>query len=175
MMTPVANAETLFGLYRDRVFRYLYRASGHLDTAHELTQEVFLRVSRAAVPAGADADLAAWLFRIARNIVLDHKRRLDRHPRAASVDSCYLATPAAQETAAAVNQALAALPHVDRDVFLLREVAGLGYDEIARTCDLTCDAVRNRIYRARLALRERLAAPIAHRRLGPMGRRREES
>src|SRR5690606_4708150 len=95
MMTPVANAETLFGLYRDRVFRYLYRASGHLDTAHELTQEVFLRVSRAAVPAGADADLAAWLFRIARNIVLDHKRRLDRHPRAASVDSCYLATPAA--------------------------------------------------------------------------------
>ena len=62
--------------------------------------------------------------------------------------------PASQDTGAAVNEALAALDDVDRDVFLMREVAGLGYEEIASACGLTPDAVRNRIYRARLQLRD---------------------
>jgi RNA polymerase sigma-70 factor (ECF subfamily) len=68
---------------------------------------------------------------------------------------------ASQEIGAAVNQALAALPDLDRDVFLMREVAGLGYDEIAGACELTPDAVRSRIHRTRLLLRDQLAAPIA--------------
>lgn len=43
----------------------------------------------------------------------------------------------------------------------MREVAGLGYEEIATACELTPDAVRNRIHRTRLQLRAQLAAPIA--------------
>ncbi len=61
----------------------------------------------------------------------------------------------------AVNEALASLPALDRDIFLMREIAGLGYEEIAGACELTADAVRSRIHRARLQLRELLAAPIA--------------
>ena len=115
------------------------------------------------------------VFRIARNILLDHLKHLGRRPRESPVEPEDVSVrPASQETSAAVNQALAALPDVDRDVFLLREVAGLGYDEIGRICSLTPDAVRNRIHRARLALRDMLAAPIAARRAEPMGRRREE-
>jgi RNA polymerase sigma-70 factor (ECF subfamily) len=68
----------------------------------------------------------------------------------------------------AVKLALAALPELDRDVFLMRELAGLGYEEIGRACGLTPDAVRSRIHRARLQLREQLAAPIATRRTIPM-------
>jgi RNA polymerase sigma-70 factor (ECF subfamily) len=52
----------------------------------------------------------------------------------------------------------------------MREVAGLGYDEIASACGLTPDAVRSRIHRARLELRERLSGPIAARRMTPMRR-----
>jgi RNA polymerase sigma factor (sigma-70 family) len=69
--------------------------------------------------------------------------------------------PASQDVSAAVNQALAALDVLDRDVFLMREVAGLGYREIAAACDLSEDAVRSRIHRTRHELREQLAAPIA--------------
>jgi len=47
------------------------------------------------------------------------------------------------------------------DVFLMREVAGLGYQEIAAACDLSPDAVRSRIHRTRLQLRQQLATPIA--------------
>ena len=71
----------------------------------------------------------------------------------------YAARPASQDTSAEVNEALASLADVDRDVFLMREVAGLGYDEIATACGLTPDAVRSRIHRARLQLRERLSTP----------------
>ncbi len=63
--------------------------------------------------------------------------------------------------ALALKQALATLTDLDRDVFLLREVSGLSRDEIATACELTTDAVRSRIHRARLELRALLAAPIA--------------
>jgi RNA polymerase sigma-70 factor (ECF subfamily) len=152
------------------VFRYLYRASGQAEVAHDLTQDVFLRVSRTTVPRAVDGELGAWLFRIARNIVVDYRRQMGRRPAGAAADAQEAGRSASQETTAAVNQALAALPELDRDVFLLREVAGLGYDDIANTCDLTPDAVRNRIHRARLALRRQLEAPIAARRNEPMGR-----
>jgi RNA polymerase sigma-70 factor, ECF subfamily len=73
-----------------------------------------------------------------------------------------------QEVDLAVNNALAALADLDRDAFLMREVVGLSYEEIGRACGLTPDAVRSRIHRARLQLREALAAPIATRRTIPM-------
>ena len=73
-----------------------------------------------------------------------------------------------QDVDLAVTEALASLPDLDRDVFVMREVAGLGYDEISRACSLTPDGVRSRIHRARLQLRSLLAAPIATRRTIPM-------
>ena len=163
----MADAEDLFTKYYDRVFRYMCRASGQTDMARDWTQDVFLHVSRTTVPVAADGQLAGWLFRIARNIVLDkarHQRRQPEEMRSTAV----IGRTASQETVAAINEALAALPDLDRDVFLMRELAGLGYDEIATACDLTPDAVRSRIHRARLELRENLSGPIATRRIGPM-------
>ena len=55
---------------------------------------------------------------------------------------------------------LSTLPELDRDVFLMREMSGLTYDEIADACELTPDAVRNRIHRARLQLRQVLTASL---------------
>jgi hypothetical protein len=57
--------------------------------------------------------------------------------------------PATQELTVALHQALAALADVDRAVFLLRESAGLSYDEIAAACELSVEAVRGRLRRAR--------------------------
>jgi RNA polymerase sigma-70 factor (ECF subfamily) len=166
-MSAVTDAETLFAKYHDRVFRYLYRASGQADTAQDLTQDVFLRVSRTAAPRGAEGQVAAWLFKIARNIVVDHLRQCQRRPElTATVDQA--SGPASQEVVVAVNQALGRLAELDRDVFLMREMSGLGYQEIATVCDLTPDAVRNRIHRARLALRDALAGPVETRRSGSL-------
>jgi RNA polymerase sigma-70 factor (ECF subfamily) len=158
-MAAVADAETLFAHYHDRLLRYLSRASGERETARDLTQEVFLRVSRTAIPTASEGQLAGWLFRIARNVALDHHRRRQRHPEAGA-PTFERAHDATQELGAALAQALAALSDLDRDVFLMREVGGLTRDEIATACELTVDAVRSRIHRTRLDLRARLEAPL---------------
>ena len=156
----MAEPETLFVANHDRLFRYFCRAVGRAELARDLTQDVFLRVSRTVIPAAADGDLRGWLFRIARNLALDHHRKRLRHPEpVALVDEPTRSS--SQDVSLAVNEALASLQAVDRDVFLMREVAGLGYEEIAAACELTPDAVRSRIHRARLQLRDQLAAPLA--------------
>ncbi|MGB2716594.1 MAG: sigma factor [Vicinamibacterales bacterium] len=77
----MTDAETLFALYQERLRRYLGRASGETELARDLTQEVFMRVSRVAIPVASENQLAGWLFRIARNVVLDHHRRQNRRPK----------------------------------------------------------------------------------------------
>jgi RNA polymerase sigma-70 factor (ECF subfamily) len=164
-----ADAEALYNANHRGLFRYLCRAVGHVETARDLTQDVFLRVSRSVIPAASEGSLRGWLFQIARNLALDHHRTRQRRPPVEPLADTAV-RPASQETTLAVNDALASLADVDREVFLMREIAGLGYDEIASACGLTPDAVRSRIHRARLQLRERLSGQIAARRMAPMRR-----
>jgi RNA polymerase sigma-70 factor (ECF subfamily) len=160
-VTSAIDAASLFAQYSDRLVRYLSGVAGEREAARDLTQEVFLRVSRTPIPVAPEDQLAGWLFRIARNVAVDHHRQRRRRPET-DLDSVPEATrDAQQEMAIALKQALATLPDLDRDVFLLREVSGLSREEIASACDLTVDAVRSRIHRARLELRAVLAAPIA--------------
>jgi RNA polymerase sigma-70 factor (ECF subfamily) len=165
-----ATLDVLFREYRGPLFRYLSRAVGQPDAARDLTQDVFLRAARATVPAAAEGELRAWLFQIARNLAIDYHRRQRTTPGGAS-HVPESARVASQDVVVAVNQALAALADIDRDVFLMHEVAGLQYTEIARACGLTEDAVRSRIHRTRLQLRGQLAGPIAARRMAMSGGR----
>lgn len=161
------DPETLFAAHQHRLFRYFCRAVGQREAARDLTQDLFVRVTRTTIPVAADGEVRAWLFHIARNLALDHHRRRLRQPEPVVLVDESARSPS-QDVDLAVNEALAALPDLDRDVFVMREVAGLGYDEIGRACGLTPDAVRSRLHRTRLQLREALAAPIASRRTTPM-------
>jgi RNA polymerase sigma-70 factor (ECF subfamily) len=157
----------LFTVHQHRLFKYFCRAVGETETARDLTQDVFVRVSRTAIPAASDGEVKAWLFKIARNLAIDHHREHQRRPQSSELTE-EAARPPSQDVDLAVNEALATLGPLDRDVFLMREVAGLGYEEIGRACGLTPDAVRSRIHRARLQLREQLTSTIATRRTTPM-------
>ena len=163
----MADAEALFAAHQSGLLRYLSRAVGHGDIARDLTQDVFVRVVRAEALPGADTERRAWLFRIARNIAIDHQRK--QHVR--GPETLLAPEPsrtASQDTTLEVSEALGQLDPIDRDVFLMREVAGLSYAEISTACDLTADAVRSRIHRARLQLREHLSRQIAARRQAPL-------
>jgi RNA polymerase sigma-70 factor, ECF subfamily len=157
-MSRMTDAGVLFAAHRDRVFRYLSRIVGHGEAARDLTQEVFLRAARGPVPESDDAGRRAWIFRIARNLALNHVRDGRRH--ATSAEPYEASHRATQELSAALAEAMAALPDLDRDVFLLRETAGLSYDEIAHACELTPAAVRSRLHRARQQLRAALAPAL---------------
>lgn len=154
-----APAERLYLAYQPQVLRYLTRMLGQRETAQDLTQETFLRAGRGD-ETGDEAHSRARIFHIARNVALNHLRDTSRHaalaPEAAGPQSAE-----AQETSLLVRDALAQLAPIDRDVFLMRESGGLGYDEIAKACDITEDAVRSRLQRARQALRVLLAGTLA--------------
>ena len=149
----MSEADRLFVSHRHQVFRYLSRLVGQVE-ARELTQEVFLRVARGPVPDRDEGGRRAWVFHIARNLALNHVRNNRRRGEVGELVE--RGAPATQELGTALRQALAQLPELDRDVFLMREAGGLNYEEIARACDLTVDAVRSRLHRARVQLRATL-------------------
>jgi RNA polymerase sigma factor (sigma-70 family) len=155
----MSDAEALFTAHRGGVHRYLTRVVGHPDLARDLTQEVFLRVSRTDVPLAGCDELRGWVFRIARNLALNYLRDRGRRGEAVALTDTD-ARPAAQEVALAMREALERLPELERDVFLLREAVGLSYDEIATACVVSVDAVRARLHRARVQLRETLSGPL---------------
>src|SRR5436190_2214284 len=100
----MATADGLFAQHREGVFRYLCRSVGQADTARDLTQEVFLRVARSPVPDAEPPALRAWVFKIARNLALNHARDGQRRPEAP--DPPERAGPPTQELAIALRQAL---------------------------------------------------------------------
>ena len=147
----------LFYEHASAIRRYFRRQLRETGAADDLSQEVFLRVVRGSRTYDPRERERAWIFRIARNVLVDHHRRRGRSAEISiNADS---AAPPAQATGLDLQQALATLPPEDRDVFLLGEVGGLTYAEIAAATGGTVAAVRSRIYRARLALRERLMPP----------------
>ncbi|HUF48258.1 MAG TPA: RNA polymerase sigma factor [Vicinamibacterales bacterium] len=162
----MVDAERLFAAHREGLFRYLCRIVGRAEAAQDLTQEVFVRVVRTAVPTEDPAGSRAWLFRIARNLALNHLRDARRRPEPAVLLD--RAQPAVQELGVALTEALNALSEADRDVFLLRETAGLSYAEIGVACELSVDAVRARLHRARVELRTTLGDAIGRHRRRPV-------
>jgi RNA polymerase sigma-70 factor (ECF subfamily) len=154
----VIDVERFYADHQAGVFRYLRRIVGGLDAARDLTQEVFLRVSRAGVPEATAVGQRAWVFKIARNLALNHVRDgLRRSQASGAIESV---VPGTQELAVALAHAIDALPELDRDIFLLRETAGLRYDEIAAACEVTESAVRTRLHQARQSLRTMLGASL---------------
>ncbi|MBK9239471.1 MAG: RNA polymerase sigma factor [Acidobacteria bacterium] len=164
----MAESNALFLACHQGLVKYLTGAVGNADTARDLAQDVFVRVAAANALPTTEEGRRAWVFHIARNIAIDHHRRQKlRQVEPITIEPVVSAGGSA-DTALIVNQALAALDDLARDVFLMREVAGLSYTEIADACNLTPNAVRSRIHRARLELREYLQQPISAARARPL-------
>ena len=153
-----ALAARMFEQHGSAIRRYLRRLTGDSEVAADLTQDVYLRVVRHAPQYEPRERERAWLFRIARNVFLDHVKLRARSPEAGSVEGVAVSAPA-QAIRVDLDAALRQLDETDREAFLLCEVAGLRYDEIGPLLGLTVAGVRSRIYRARLALREMLMPP----------------
>jgi len=115
-----------------------------------LTQDTYLRAVRGFSrfrPRGADR---AWLFQIARNLLFNHHRAAANKPQTFPLDE--QDGGAAPTETSDMHRALGKLDERDRDAFLLRELGGLSYGEIAKTVGASEGSVRNRIYRARMNL-----------------------
>jgi putative glutamine amidotransferase len=140
--------DTVFEQHSHRLTRRLERMVGSRETAEDLSQEAFLRTWRSA-PSELPADrLAAWLHRTASNLAIDELRRrrlVDLSPLVERADE---RGPDTDEDLAA-HEALRRLTAHERLVLLLRFEAGLAHAEIGALLDVSAEAARKRVERAR--------------------------
>jgi RNA polymerase sigma-70 factor (ECF subfamily) len=158
--------EELVRRHRTPVFSFLLRLVGDRGRAEDLCQETFLRVVGAAERWEPRALFRTWLYAVARNQALDEARRqafrrtepLDdpARPGAASDDPAPDRAAEAALVRPKLEAALAALPGEQREVFLLREHAGLRFHEIAEVTGVPENTVKSRMRYALEALREKL-------------------
>jgi RNA polymerase sigma-70 factor, ECF subfamily len=153
------TAGELFERYHLVAFRYFLRATGSRDVAQDLTQDLFLKVVRNLRSGDRDPQ-PAWIFHIARNLVLDY-RRTHRTALVPLSDARSSAVPPLQLVAFGLSEAISLLPEGERDTFLLREVAGLSYAEVATICEIQIETVRSRLFEARRRLKSLLAGRLS--------------
>ncbi len=160
--------EELVRRHRTPVFSFLLRLTGDRGRAEDLCQETFLRVVRGAAGWEPRAAFRTWVFSMARNLAVDEARRqafrrtepLDDPARAGEPSEDPGPDRAAEGALLRpkLEAALAALPEEQREVFLLREHAGLRFSEIAEVTGVPENTVKSRMRYALEALRERLVA-----------------
>lgn len=152
--------EAFFSQYEQQVFGYLVRMTGDEQTAHDLSQEAFLRAWQHFDKLLTYDHPSAWLFRVATNLALSHLRR-----RVSPVGSAKLLgdddSPARSDPAMRfverdlIEHILLELPPKQRAALVLREVYGLSCSEVAQALCMSRDAVKMALWRAREQFRAR--------------------
>ncbi len=154
-----------FAVFAPRLNGWLLRMGASRSVAEELVQEAFLRLARHAPRLRDDTRVGAWLYAVTRNLWVSHRRWcwLDGTRLIELAEQTFTARPptpaeaaAAGETALRVERALAALPEAQREVFLLVAQEGLEPTEAAGILGIAPEAARQRLARARKALKEAL-------------------
>jgi RNA polymerase sigma-70 factor, ECF subfamily len=159
--------EILVRRHRTPVFSFLARLTGDRARAEDLCQETFLKAIRASPGWAPRARFQTWLYAIARNQAVDEARRqafrraepLDGAPEAAAASGGPTPERGAESALLRpkLEAALAALPEEQREVFLLREYAGLRFHEIASVTGVPENTVKSRMRYALEGLRATLA------------------
>jgi len=167
--------EILVQRYRRGIYNFLLRSTREPEAAADLYQEVFLRVVHRSGTFKENSKFSSWLYAIARNICIDHSRRMS-HRRHRSLDA-----PTSPDTGGGtmldrvgdsksdvgrsvvsgklrikIATAVEELPHDQREVFLMRQIQGMAFQDIADTVEVPLNTVKSRM---RYAL-ERLRAEL---------------
>jgi len=174
-----AALEALLVRYQPHLFRFGLRMCGNMEDASDVAQDSLMAMARSVRDFRGDSSVSSWLFTIARRFCIRKRRRSKFAPvREESLDASgaeateRVADPAPgpeqlatnRELAAALTRAIDALDPSQREVLVLRDVEGLSAAEVATVLGTSVDAVKSRLHRARIAVRQSLA-PV----LGPVG------
>ena len=155
--------EVLLSRYERPMYNFILRSVRDRDRAHDLVQDVFLKVVQRADQFKGDSKFSTWLYTIARNLCIDHSRKmvfrrhrsldapvredeggtlLDRvEGKELDADRGTIANQLQTEIAKAVEE----LPEDQREVFLMRQVQGMPFKEIAKVVGVPENTVKSRM------------------------------
>lgn len=173
-----AAVEELVSRYEDKVYSLAYRMVGNREDAEDVLQDTFLNVVRSIGSFRGKSSFSTWLYRITANAALTRLRKTSRKEKSEGefLDEVYAVKQAAQagerlsdwsenpakqllteEAKVIMEAAIDELPEKYRTVFVLRDVEGLPANEVADILDLSIPAVKSRLHRARMFLRNHLS------------------
>jgi RNA polymerase sigma-70 factor, ECF subfamily len=165
--------ETIVGRYQARVYRLACRLTSDSD-APDVLQETFLQVYRHLASFRGESQFGTWLYRIASNAALMHRRARARRPAEPldqflprfDAQGTHAATPAELQVAARADELLdrqflvekarevvARLPDLYREAFVMRDLEDMSTADVAHALGVEPATVRQRVHRARLMLR----------------------
>ena len=165
--------ERLVVRYQHRVFRLACRLTNQTD-AQDVLQDTFLQVYRHLPAFRGESQFSTWLYRIATNVGLMHRRARARRPAESldaflprfDADGRHAHTPAALRIASRVDElldrqalaekaqaAIERLPDLYREAFVLRDLEELTTADVAQVLGVEPATVRQRVHRARLMVR----------------------
>ncbi|WLT32710.1 RNA polymerase sigma factor [Geothrix sp. PMB-07] len=155
--------------FQGRVFGLAYHYTAQAEDARDLTQDVFVRIYQNLALVPDESGCLPWIIRITRNACIDHLRRRKARPPLWDLPADELfdlrstdQNPEEAHLAAVrktmVHRALQELTDLNREVILLKEIQGLGLEEIAAILEVPVGTVKSRSNRARLELAQKLCA-----------------
>jgi RNA polymerase sigma-70 factor, ECF subfamily len=155
----------LYARFADDVCAYVRSIVRDPHAAEDITQNVFAKLMKAIHKyERREVPFAAWIIRVARNVALDHIRAARQIPVDEVRTSDEGGEPVGVERAQSIRDALQQLPHDQREVLVLRHIAGLSPGEIAERLGKTEASIHGLHHRGRGALRAALreldAAPV---------------
>ena len=173
----------LIARYHQPIYSLLARMVQDRAEAADLTQEVFVKVFRGVGNFHGESTLRTWVYRIALHEASNQRRWWGRHKRQeltidapldndegetfcladalATRDASPYDCAARSEVRAHVEAALRTIPEIFREVVILREIEGFGYEEIAEILNVNLGTVKSRLTRGRAALRDALLKDAA--------------
>ncbi len=166
--------DALIERYKDVVYAVAYRFARDPDLALDLAQDVFIRAYKGIRSFGGRSSFSTWLYRIAMNTCIDYTRKHSRSVASLSVpeevadfadtlpgERGPFLDPAESalsgELGEQIERAIDALPPYHKSVFVLYEIEGLSYKEIAEVVGCSIGTVMSRLHYARKKLRAMLA------------------
>ena len=162
--------DRLYERYEVRLFAYLRALLGNRSDAEEIFHDAFLATLRASPPDLGEGGFRAWIYRIARNRALNHRRGIERREKNVVAAARDAGTGVGEEDAArtlevreldaALVEALRRLPPALGELYHLR-ASGLSYEQIAGVVDVPLGTVKSRMHQMVHALREELKPWIA--------------
>lgn len=154
----------------------LHRLLSYLSdpgSAEDLVQETYLRAFAALPRFAGRSPARMWLLAIAKRVAADHLRTNSRRPRTSPVadwvtEAEQVKTPD-HGRLVVLQQLVGALSEERREAFVLTQIAGLSYGEVAEICECAVGTIRSRVFRARDDLAAAMAQPDGNRRSASHG------
>ncbi len=169
--------EDLIGRHQRRVYRFGLKMCRDPEDAKDVLQETLLAAARTVKDFRGASSVSTWLYTIARSFCIKKRRRSKFAPeqeesldaREPGLEARQVMDPsrgpedelAGRQVEVALERAIAGLDPMYREVLVLRDVEGLTAPEVAEVMGLTVEAVKSRLHRARVAVREALAPLLA--------------